>query len=265
MKLEAQNVGYAYKADLPVLTDISVAVEPGQVLYLLGRNGSGKTTLMSCLSGLFQPTQGRVLLNDRAIHEYAAGQRARLVGIIPQIHVPAFAYSVREMVLMGRAPHLPLFGSPGRYDYDIADSALENVGMSHYRDRHYTELSGGERQLVMIARGLTQQCKILLMDEPDAHLDPNNQHRVMEIVADLSRRENLSFVISSHAPNNALMYADRVLLLKQGHTLALGTIAETLTEPLLSEAYSMDTEVIYRSDNGSRTPHAILPRRHDQP
>lgn len=253
-RLMAQDVHFAYDADQPVLHGISVGVRPGEVLYILGRNGTGKTTLMSCLTGVLKPTAGQVLLDGRELASYDAAGRARRVGLIPQLHVAAFAYSVRDMVLMGRAPHLSLFGTPRRADHAIVDQALHSVGLTDYAERPYTQLSGGERQLVMIARGLAQQCEVLLMDEPDAHLDPNNQHRVMEIVTQLART-GLSFVVSSHAPNNALLYADRVLLMQAGTALALGSVEETLTAALLTRAYDMPTEVIYQDGR----PRAIVP------
>lgn len=261
MSLEAQHISHAYVPGQPVLQDVSFELEPGKILYVLGRNGSGKTTLLSALSGILKPTKGRVLLHGKNIFKYPPAERAQQIGLIPQIHVPAFAYTVEQIVLMGRTPHLKLLSTPDREDERIAEQALDNVGMFEHRHRPYTELSGGERQLVMIARGLAQQCHILLMDEPGAHLDPNNQYRVLEIVARLSR-EGLSFVVSSHAPNNALIYADKVLLLKQGRPpLAMGPASSTLTESLLSAVYSMDTEVIYDDNDGSRKPKAILPRR----
>lgn len=258
--LEGRCISYAYKDGRRALHDVSVSLERGKILYLLGHNGSGKTTLLSCLSGILRPTQGSVLLDGTDIQRIAPAERARRVGLIPQVHVPVFAYTVREMVLMGRAPHLGLFGAPSRQDRDIADEALARVGLADFRERVYTELSGGERQLVMIARGLAQQCDYLLMDEPDAHLDPSNQHRVLEIVAELAQQQ-LSFVIASHAPNSALLYADHVVLLRQGHVLAQGSVRDTLTEDMLTEAYGMATEVIYRSRNGQRAPRAIMPRR----
>ncbi len=260
MELEAQNLSHAYMPGRLVVRDISLKVEEGEIVYVLGRNGSGKTTLLSCLSGILRPSHGEVLLGGASIFNYAPVERARQVGLIPQIHVPVFAYSVREMVLMGRVPHLGLFGSPGRADYEIADEALANVGISHLGDNPYTDISGGERQLVMIARGLAQQCRILLMDEPDAHLDPKNQARVFEMITRLAG-QGLSFAIASHSPNNALIYADRVLLMKDGRAVASGPAPETLTESMLSAAYSMDTEVIYERNNGIRVPRAILPRR----
>jgi ABC-type cobalamin/Fe3+-siderophores transport system ATPase subunit/nucleoside-triphosphatase THEP1 len=258
--LEARNLSYEYVPGVPVLREVSLKLEPGESLYLLGRNGGGKTTLLTCLAGLYQPTEGQVLLNGQDIHAYPPAERARRVGLIPQIHTPAFAYTVGEMVLMGRAPHLGLFGTPTRADLTIADESLEMVGLTALRERPYTEVSGGERQLTLIARGLAQKCDILLMDEPSAHLDLSNQHRVLEVVDQLAQ-QGLSFVISSHAPNNALAYADHVLLLRQGQVMAYGPPAETLTETLLSSVYGMRTEVIYEQDGETPIPRAVLPRR----
>lgn len=252
--LHAQNVTFAY--DEPVLRDISLQIHQGEVVFLLGRNGCGKTTLMRCLSGILRPQSGVVQFNGYDIQTIPPAERARRIGLIPQIHSPAFAYTVHDIVLMGRAPHLRLFDKPGRTDHCAADAALDRVGMLDLRDRPYTQLSGGQRQMVMIARGLTQECDILLMDEPDAHLDPRNQHVVMNIVRELVH-DQLTFVISLHTPNHALTYADRVLLMNQGQLLAMGVPSEILTEPLLSEAYAMDTEIIYQD----AVPRAILPRQ----
>lgn len=256
--LIATDLIYAYEANTPVLHGVSLTLDAGQILYLLGRNGSGKTTLMHCLSGGLTPTSGSITYDDRLLSDYSPQERARHIGLIPQLHTPAFAYTVREMVLMGRAPHLGLFGAPGRADHAIADEALAHVGLSDYRDRPYTQLSGGERQLVLIARGLAQQCSVLLMDEPDAHLDINNQQRVMDIVTRLAD-EGLSFIVSSHMPNNALTYAHRVLLMRGGRVLAAGPPAETLTETVLSAAYDMQTEILYETQDGVRVPRAVLP------
>jgi iron complex transport system ATP-binding protein len=254
--LEAQDVHYSYTPEQPTLRGISLTVCAGTVLYLLGRNGCGKTTLMSCLSGILKPQRGSIRLCGRNLHSYTPAERARQIGLIPQLHTPAFNYSVREMVLMGRAPHLGLFAAPSRADYEIAEAALESVGLADYRERPYTQLSGGERQLVLIARGLAQQCRILLLDEPDAHLDLNNQQRVMERVVRLAAN-GLAFIITSHVPNNALHYADRVLLMKRGAALAHGAPADILTEQLLSAAYELPIDVI----RDGELPRAILPRR----
>jgi len=263
-RLSATAVDFAYREGHPVVRGVSVEVAAGEVVFLLGHNGSGKSSLLGCLAGLLRPTAGRVQLDGDDVHALPAARRARRLGMIPQVHVAAFAYDVLEVVLMGRAPHLGTFEAPGVEDEAIALDALALVGLSDFRDRRYTELSGGERQLVMVARGLAQRCDVLLMDEPDAHLDPRNQFRVLEVVSDLARQRGLAFVIASHAPNSALMFADRVVLMRQGRTLAQGGVVETLTEDLLGEAYGMATEVVTKVVEGRRVPRAVLPRRIDR-
>lgn len=246
------------------MQEVSVEVAAGEVVFLLGHNGSGKSSLLGCLAGVQRPSAGSVLLDGADVHAMDPAARARRLGMIPQLHVAAFAYGVLDVVLMGRAPHLGTFAAPGPEDEAIALDALALVGLAGFRDRRYTELSGGERQLVMVARGLAQRCDVLLMDEPDAHLDPRNQFRVLEVVSDLARHRGLAVVVASHHPNSALMFADRVTLLRHGRTLAAGPVAETLTEARLSAAYGMPTEVVTKVVAGRRVPRAILPRRIDR-
>lgn len=258
LALNAHNLSHAYRSGHPVLRHVSVRVARGRIVYLLGRNGSGKTTLMRCLSGIVRPDQGQVWAEGQLLHRLSAAERARRVGLIPQTYAIPFAYTVRQIVLMGRAPHLGVFGVPRPPDLAIAEQALEAVGLAALADAPFNQLSGGQQQLVMIARGLAQQCRVLLMDEPDAHLDLHNQQRVMTIVTQLAA-QGVSFVVASHVPNNALVYAHEVVLLKDGEVLAHGDPAHVLTEPLLSAAYDLPTEVLRDPHNG--TARAILPRR----
>ncbi|MFW5714524.1 MAG: ATP-binding cassette domain-containing protein [Brevefilum sp.] len=260
MLLNAQHLRFSYIPGETVLHDVSLKIDKGEILYILGRNGGGKTTLLSCLAGLLTPASGEIILEGKPLTSFNAAQRSRKIGLIPQMHTPVFAYSVREMVMMGRAPHLHWLESPSQIDQNIVEESMEQVGVYELRDRPYTEISGGERQLVMIARGLAQKCEILLMDEPTAHLDLSNQHRVLEIIQQLSR-QGLSFIVSSHAPNDALTYADQVLLLSDGWVTDYGPPETTLTEPLLSYVYGIRTEVIYNHENGALTPRAVVPRR----
>lgn len=238
MKLYAENVAHAYSRGKPVLRGVSLGINAGEVVYLLGRNGCGKTTLLQCLSGALKPSEGRVLLEGRDIAHYRPAERARFVGLIPQLHAPTFAYLVRDIVLMGRAPHLPLFGAPNAQDERIAYQALERVGMAGYAAQPYTQLSGGQRQLVMIARGLAQQCAVLLMDETDAHLDLHHQALVMDVVSELAQG-GLSFLVASHQPHNARAYAHRVVIMKGGRILTEGSPASTLTPDTLASAYDL--------------------------
>ncbi len=256
--IEAHHLNFAYKANRTVLHDVSFSLQEGELLYLLGRNGSGKTTLLHCLAGLIKPEKGSVTISGKALNDFSASDRAKLIGLIPQIHNPVFNYTVKEMVMMGRAPHLGWLSSPTISDHVLVDQALERVGLSELKNQTYTEISGGERQLTLIARGIVQNCPILLMDEPSAHLDLNNQYRVSEIIKQLSR-QGLSFIVSSHEPNDALAYADHVLLLSGGWVMDYGEPQKILTESLLSTVYGIKTEVIYSMENNQPIPRAVVP------
>lgn len=259
-QLRVEDLAFAFHHGRPVLRDVSFAVTANEVVYVLGPNGCGKSTLFNCLGGVYAPQGGRVLLDGADLTHMAARRRAHHVGLVPQNHAAAFAYSARDMVLMGRAPHLGLFETPGLADYEVADAALAAVGLSHLTKRSFNELSGGERRLVSIARGLAQESDVLLLDEPDAYLDPKNQHLVQETIVDLAR-QGRAFLISSHSPNNALLYGDRVLLLKDGRVAADGQPQEVLTAGMLSAAYGAEMEIIYESNNGAQHARAVLPVR----
>lgn len=255
MKLVADRIRYAYRTGGDVLRDISLAVGERRMLFVLGANGSGKTTLLDCLSGIRTPHSGRVTADGISLIDLNVRERARRIGVVPQLHEPVFAYTVGQAVLMGRAPHLGLFAHPGREDQQAVARALDAVGITGLRDRSYTAISGGERQLVLIARGLAQGAGCLLMDEPTAHLDPHHQHDVLSIVRRLTD-EGFAFVLTSHHPNNALLYADEVVFLAGGASITRGAPAVAITEDSLHAAYGMEFEIVHGTD-GTR---AILPR-----
>ncbi|NOX44194.1 MAG: ABC transporter ATP-binding protein [Caldiserica bacterium] len=210
--------------------------------------------MLECLGGLRRPREGHVLLGDADLYELSPRERARAIGYVPQVHRPVFGYSVLEVVLMGRTPHLGIFSSPGREDRRIALDALEAVGLSGYAGRPYTELSGGEMRLVLIARGLAQEARFLLLDEPDAHLDPRHQHGVLSLVRGFASR-GLATLVTTHNPTNALLYARRVALLQGGSILAHGPAEDVLTPGRLREAYGMEF-VLLAGENGHR---ALIP------
>jgi len=255
MRLVADRIHYAYRPGSDVLHDISLAANDGQALFVLGANGSGKTTLLECLGGIRTPRSGRITIDGIRMTNLSIRDRARRIGVVPQLHEPVFSYTVGQAVLMGRAPHLGLFTHPGVEDRKTVAWALDAVGVFDLRDRPYTEISGGERQLVLIARGLAQGAGCLLMDEPAAHLDPRHQHEVFETVRRLASG-GFSFVVTSHQPNNALLYADRVAFLVDGRVGPEGAPEEVVTEEALRTAYELDFELV-EGQKGART---VLPR-----
>lgn len=255
MNLTTTDLAFAYSPEREILTSVSLSLHQGQVFFILGANGTGKTTLLECMSGLRMPLRGTVTVNGEDLHDLAVRARAQQIGLVPQMHEPVFEFTVEQAVLMGRAPHLGLFGRPDEDDHQKVREVIEAVGIQHLSHRPYTQISGGERQLALIARGLAQGARCLLMDEPVAHLDPHHQHDVLSIVRQLAD-EGFSFAITSHLPNHALLYGDWVAFLTEGAAHTQGTPAEIITEQSLKTAYSMDFEII----EGSSGSRAVLPK-----
>ncbi len=255
MKLEVKELAYAYTTNREVLRSVSLSLDAGQLAFVLGANGTGKTTFLECLFGLRAPLRGHVTVDGRDLHQISSRERARYIGLVPQWHEPVFEFTVEQAVLMGRAPHLGLFARPSRNDLDAVERAIEAVGIQHVAHRSYTRISGGERQLSLIARGLAQGARCLLMDEPAAHLDPRHQHDVLSVVRTLAD-DGFSFVITSHLPNHALLYANWVAFLVDGEAAMQGPPADIITESNLRKAYDMEFEIVC-SATGSR---AVLPR-----
>ena len=255
MKLMSTALAFAYSVEREILQSVSLSLRTGQVTFILGANGTGKTTLLECLSGLRIPLRGSVTADGRDLHQLAPRVRAQHIGLVPQMHEPIFEFTVEQAVLMGRAPHLGLFERPSKSDLQVVRSAIETVGIQHLSHRPYTKISGGERQLALIARGLAQGARCLLMDEPVAYLDQHHQHDVLTVVRQLAD-DGFSFAITSHLPNHALLYADWAAFLVDGRADVQGPPATTITEGSLQTAYEMEFEIV-ESASGSR---AILPR-----
>jgi len=255
VRLEADRVSFSYRPGIQALADVTLSVDDGDALFVLGSNGSGKTTLLDCLSGARPPTTGTVRVDGRPISELSPRERARRIGVVPQLHAPVFPFTVAQVVLMGRASHLAPLGHPGQEDHRRVEEALVAVGLSALRDRPYTQTSGGERQLALVARGLAQGARCLLLDEPVAHLDPRHQEDVLAVVAGL-RGSGFSFVITSHQPDHAVQHADRVLFLKEGRVHSVGSPQEAMTEASLGEVYGIGFEIV----RGAAGTWGVLPR-----
>jgi iron complex transport system ATP-binding protein len=235
MKISVENVSAGYRGKA-VISDISLEVTSGEVFCLLGANGSGKTTLFKTILGLLPTISGRVCVDGENISHWPRQRLAKTLGYVPQAHTPPFAYCVRDVVLMARSVYAGPFASPGKRDIAIADEALDRLSILRLANEHYTELSGGERQLVLIARALAQQARILVLDEPTSNLDFGNQMRVLRHVKELAD-SGLGLLITTHFPNFAFLCASRVALMKKGRILAMDCPEKTLTQALLEEAY----------------------------
>lgn len=226
-----------------VLNAVSFDIEPGTITTILGPNGAGKTTLIHLLLGLQKPASGSILLNERPIEKYTRRELSQWIGLVPQSeHIP-FDFSVLEYVLLGRAPYLGPLDLPSEVDVEIARQTLVQTGTSELESRPIPELSGGELQLVMIARALAQQPKVLLLDEPTSHLDLSNRNKTLRILNRL-RQDGATILFTTHDPEAASLVADNLVLMRSGNVLYTGGMNDTFTSPKLSETYGTEIEVI---------------------
>ncbi|MCJ7736678.1 MAG: ABC transporter ATP-binding protein, partial [Anaerolineae bacterium] len=226
------------------LSSLSLEIPEASAATILGRNGSGKTTLLFVLLGMLPPHKGTILFDGKSRGEHQACGTSCLTGLVPQEeHIP-FEFSVREYVLLGRAPHLGILQTPDAQDYHIAQHAIETTGLGPCADRPVSSLSGGERQLATIARAVAQRPRVLLLDEPTSHLDLNNTQCVLGLVRRLAD-DGVTVVLTTHDPNTAVAVADFAVLLRQGATVAAGSAAEVMTSYNLSATYGIPVDVAY--------------------
>ncbi|WP_321423656.1 ABC transporter ATP-binding protein [uncultured Methanobacterium sp.] len=241
--LEIKDAAFAYDETGNIFEDINLTVEKGDVVCILGPNGCGKTTLIKCLNRIHGLNNGTVYINGEDIRHIDQREIARNIGYIPQGHIPTFAFTVFDVVLMGRTPHLDFFESLGEKDYKIAEKALEKFGISHMRDKPYTTLSGGEQQLVFFARVIAQEPRILVLDEPTSHLDFGNQLKTLDIISTLAS-EGLSVVMTSHFPDHAFISSNKVAILKDKNFMAIGKPEEVINRENMEKAYGIHVEIV---------------------
>jgi iron complex transport system ATP-binding protein len=250
--VDIQDLGFAY-GDAEVLHDLTMAIGPREVFAIVGPNAVGKTTLLRCVERLLTPKTGTILIDGHDLRTLSARDVSRRAASVPQSHTPAFPYTVRDIVLMGRNPYLGTASQPGPHDVEVAQQAMDELGIRAIALRPYTQLSGGQLQMVLLARALAQEAQVLLLDEPTAHLDFRNRHVVLSTIRDLAVRLGLTVIMTVHDPNDAMQYADRVGLMSDGGLIALGTPDEVLTADNLGRLYGMPIEVL---TDGSR--HVIV-------
>jgi len=251
--LEVDSLAFGFPGRT-VGRDVSFALDAGEVLCVLGPNGGGKTTLFRTVLGLLERHSGAIRLGNDPIENLSRTEIARRVGYVPQGHAAYFAYTVREFVLMGRNAHLGVFSSPSKRDLEVANRALESLGIASLADQPVTEISGGERQLALVARALAQEPRLLVLDEPTASLDFGNQVRVLEKIAALAA-SGIAILFSSHDPDHAFLCARRALLLAEGRVLEMGTPRDVIRPDTLERMYGITVEVLPLAGGG----HTCLP------
>ena len=244
-RLDADDIAFSYSQDLTaaVFHNVSFSVQPGDVFCLLGPNGTGKSTLLKCLGGLLRVQQGRILFDSRSISNFKLPEIARIIGYVPQGLLSAFPFRIKDIVVMGRAPHLSILASPSQRDMDLALESMKTVGILHLADRPCNSVSGGEWQLTLIARALVQEPQILLLDEPTSHLDLGNQMKILQVIKDLSTA-GMTIIMASHSPDHAFLIANVAAILNNGGISQIGAPDTVITEEHLRLAYGVDVQVV---------------------
>ena len=255
--LEVQKVSCGYGRQV-ILKEISFSLLRGELMCLLGPNGVGKTTLFRSILGSLPLLSGAILFEGKSIAAMHPHPLARRIAYVPQVHTPPFPFRVLDVVTMGRTPHFCLFASPSAQDADVANQALHTLNIEHLRDKSYTEISGGERQLVLIARALAQKAELLVMDEPTANLDFGNQIHVLEHIQYIVKTQQIGVVLTTHSPNHALAYATKVAVLGRNQHFTVGAPSAVISEEYLRETYRVEAELFgVRTRQGSTVRFCI--------
>lgn len=240
----------------PVLYDIRLQVGEGRIVGLLGPNGSGKTTLMRCINSIIKPLQGEVCVRGYNVNKLDRMRIARLVSLVPQKTSAVFSYSCQDMIVMGMTPRLNVWSKPGKEACAKARQVCEEIGIADLLEHPFNQLSGGQQQLVLLARALVQDTPVMLLDEPTSHLDFSNQHRVLGLMLSMARSRGVTSIITLHDPNLALHYCDEVVILKEGRIIAGGQSRQVMNNSNLCQAFGQNIEV----DSTGKGLRVVVPR-----
>lgn len=250
MIYEVKNLTFSYGNDeRKVLDNASLTLSEGEVLCILGPNGAGKTTLLNCMAGLLKPQSGSINLCGKSLEEMSSKEIAKSVGYVPQLHTPSFDYRVLDFVLMGVAPHTGVFSRPSQEDEQFCLDVLKSMKLEHLAHKSYMEISGGERQQLLIARAIVQRPKAILFDEPTAHLDYGNQHRVLKRVRQMAD-EGYSVIITTHNPDHALLLGDKAAVVDKYGKITQGDSKDILTEENLCRVYDTEIKLMWIEELG---------------
>lgn len=256
--VEIRDVRFAYRTGPEILKGVSLSVEPGEIVCLLGSNGTGKTTLLRALLGFTQPKGGEILVEGRPLAHMKPHERAHSMAYVPQSSALAFPYLAKEVVLMGRVSHLGTGAAHARSDWDVVAASMARLQIGHLADRRYQELSGGERQMVLVARALAQQAKLLVMDEPTANLDYHNQVKILTAIKYLAD-QGLAILMTSHYPDHAFLACSKVALMKGGRIVAQGNPEQVVTSESLTGLYATPVRVAQADIGGGVMVKTCIP------
>ena len=242
MTIEVKDLSFSYSDSAKVFTDINFTLCKGEIFTILGANGAGKTTLLNCIVNQLTPDNGEIKINGQSIRSMSKNEFAKIVAYVPQFHQPIFPYSVLSFVTMGRAPYLRIYNTPLERDTHIAIQMIELLGISHLAEKSYLEISGGERQLVMIAQALAQEPDFLIFDEPTSHLDFGNQIRTLRLIDQLSK-DGYGIILTSHHPDHSLMFNHTVAVMHEDTFIALASAQEVITRENMEKIYGIQVEI----------------------
>ncbi|BCG60782.1 ABC transporter ATP-binding protein [Paenibacillus sp. URB8-2] len=261
--IDIRNASFAYE-EKEIFNNVNLSVSKGEICCLMGPNGCGKSTLLDCILGFLRLSRGEIFLGGRPFLLYKIADLARQFAYVPQLHTRSFPYTVEQIVLMGRTTYGNGIAGPNKKDRELAFEALETVGMLHLAERPYTKLSGGELQLVILARALVQETPAIIMDEPTAHLDFRNELLFMETVAKLVQQKNVGILMATHSPNQAFYFENKglsvqVSVMGNQTILQKGTPDEVLTEETIRQVYRIEAKrAVYQDEQGIM--RQIIPR-----
>jgi iron complex transport system ATP-binding protein len=238
IKIENLSLGYSKKT---ILEKINLTIEKEKITIFLGQNGSGKTTLMSAINGLIKPREGQIFIDKKDISRLNRKEVAKKIATVSQLHQFGFDFTAYEMVLMGRSAHIGYL--PEKADREKAEEAMELIGISHLKEQQVNKISGGERQLVMIARAIAQDTGIILLDEPTSYLDLKNQLKILQLIKYINTKKKVTCVITLHDPNQALMCGDQVVMFHQG-AIETGESRAMITDEKIFAVYGVNAQVI---------------------
>ncbi len=260
LKFRVSNGTFGYRKDSLLFEDINLTIEDGEILTILGANGVGKTTLLKCMMGFLKWHKGETLINEKSFNSFKSVDVWKRISYVPQAKITVFPYSVIEMVLMGRNPHMSFFSMPKQEDIEKSKSVMEELNILKLENKVVSELSGGELQMVLMARALVSEPEVLILDEPESNLDIKNQLIVLDVIQKMSKQKNITCIINTHYPEHALRISDKTLIFSYGNNYIYGKTSEIVNESNIKRFYEVESKILEYTQNKTNFK-TILPLR----